>query len=908
MSNDHAVTKTLTNNADICVVVPPAVEEEVFEIQVLHPYKLPLGWRPASHPWRNRAGDEPDTAFCKFPPSFDPTSASDSMVDGMKDVWRWSTPWTVDTTYTLCDEEGWTYGISIASLNNHIAEGTSKTKPRPFDFLRRRRWIRTRIKVQPAEYDDETDSRSYCVLRLDSALAHVVYGRATPLRQMLNLKFNPKEIAMEGWLGKFGHFSHNWRLRYFLLRRDTNTLIYLKDTSSMLQLGQVPITTHTTIEAVAPLTNKTRLQFAFELVNGNHRCRLNAPSEAVKQQWINAIHDIMFKRQPPFALKVSTSQRLRPNYRAECVLPHLTALQDLFTTASAFILSVFDDLFNYGADLSESNAKIQSILKPLSTSPSSAVSTFRAEVVASLDAISAQHIQPLRNLALLSFLKTLQAKEAVYDECMSLLDSIWSYQPPESKAVVNLRRTSSDRRRQALPEMWLQQEDRPQRPSITDNSSEPCSEEATTSDRSLTDVAVLGPKGGRKSSKQSLRRVFGRPEHLERGVDGIIIWANDKDIGSLVAYTLTSKMYVERLEDRCKAINVLMELEDKMIARSRNIYKEIRSKAIHHLKCHVVLNSRTDENDSRESEVDEDEADCTTVTVYFAPQFHCLRHVLQPGNLGYLDSIAQSASWETTGGKSGAFFLLTHDRQFVLKGVTATEFNMFVDLAPSYFDYMASVAENKKPSCLAKILGAYKIKLHGHSKAMYVFAMECSTFGFTTTQMYDLKGVKRNRDVEQPSARRAVLPDENFIDRVPVQVRENDWRRFSMALENDVKFLASCGVIDYSLLLAFNDETLEIRAALIDYVHQFDFLKRVESGAKKMYQLPTVIPPEPYMERFLKAMEKYFLSRQVDEDDDEEAVVTRCLSDTVLQSPSKRIRPRMLSDGSSRRLLKAIGE
>ncbi|KAF0694780.1 Aste57867_14378 [Aphanomyces stellatus] len=932
MSTEDGLPITSTEEADVRVVVPPSVEEEVFEVQIMHPYKLPLGWRPASQPWRDRVGEVPESPFVKLLDSFNPmtNAAHDSMVDDAKETWRWSSSWEVEVSYTACDEDGWTYGLSIASMNNHLAEGTSRTKPRPYDFLRRRRWVRTRVKVTP--HDPAADGRFYCILRLDSAFSHVVHGRATPLRQMHNLTFNNDDIAMEGWLGKYGSLAHNWRLRYFLLRRDTNTLVYLKDLSSLLQLGQVPITTHTAVEMLPSSSGKSKKQFAFEVVNGTHRCRLNAPNQLVKMQWINAIHNIMFKRQPPFALKCAAMHRLRPNYREDCVMPHFDALVALFETVRAFVLDACDDILDPSGAAAATNvlppAGIDKALLP--PTPSAALVAFRADVEARLDAIAAEKIHPVRHIALLSYLKISQVKEEVYQLCLDLVDSILSFQV--SKSMVKLKRTGSDLRRSSIPQMWIDEaaQDKQQRLSISEDSMSTCEmavalmdepPTSTTQPSSSTSSNVTASgagriKMGRKFVKQALRRVFRRAEHLDRGVDGLVVWANDKDIGSLIAYTLVSSMYVDRLEESCGVINVLMELEDRMISRTRNIYKEIKSTSTHHLKCHVVLNQKPALKDSTSDVGDDDEIRSTTVTVYFATQFHCLRHVCKPGNLGYLNSVAKSASWETSGGKSGAFFSLSHDQQFVLKGVSATEFNMFVDFAPTYFKYMADVAEKGRASCLAKIFGAYKIQLPDQSKPMYVLVMECSLFGFTATQLYDLKGVKRNRGVDPDTpVTRKVLPDENFIDRMPVQVREGDLKRFRNALDHDVEFLASVGVIDYSLLLAFNDDTLEVRAALIDYVHQFDFIKRVESGAKKMYQLPTVLPPDQYKERFLHAMDIYFLSRQVEEGSDEESsFLTRCFSDNSQQQQqpqttrAMRIRPRTMSDVSSKQHLLSIVE
>lgn len=63
--------------------------------------------------------------------------------------WMWSHDWLPDVEYTQCDEEGWSYGSTLARINRRLAEGTSSGKREYYHFVRRRRWIRTRVKKPP---------------------------------------------------------------------------------------------------------------------------------------------------------------------------------------------------------------------------------------------------------------------------------------------------------------------------------------------------------------------------------------------------------------------------------------------------------------------------------------------------------------------------------------------------------------------------------------------------------------------------------------------------------------------------------------------------------------------------------------------------------------------------------------
>jgi hypothetical protein len=64
-------------------------------------------------------------------------------------------------------------------------------------------------------------------------------------------------------------------------------------------------------------------------------------------RWVNAIHDIMFQRQPPYALQCASNHRSRPDYHATCVLPHLVALERVVDKASSFLLTAFDDILTH---------------------------------------------------------------------------------------------------------------------------------------------------------------------------------------------------------------------------------------------------------------------------------------------------------------------------------------------------------------------------------------------------------------------------------------------------------------------------------------------------------------------------------------------------------------------------------
>ena len=79
---------------------------------------------------------------------------------------------------------------------------------------------------------------------------------------------------------------------------------------------------------------------------------------------------------------------------------------------------------------------------------------------------------------------------------------------------------------------------------------------------------------------------------------------------------------------------------------------------------------------------------------------------------GFIRSLSTSADWKTTGGKSGAGFFKTVDDRFVIKVISRTELQMFLEFAPAYFEYMTKALFHRLPTSLVKILGVYQIGMH----------------------------------------------------------------------------------------------------------------------------------------------------------------------------------------------------
>lgn len=66
--------------------------------------------------------------------------------------------------------------------------------------------------------------------------------------------------------------------------------------------------------------------------------------------------------------------------------------------------------------------------------------------------------------------------------------------------------------------------------------------------------------------------------------------------------------------------------------------------------------------------------------------------------------------------------------------------------------------------------------------------------------------------------------------------------------------------MDYSLLVGLDENVLVL--GIIDYIRKFTIDKRIESYLKQVVdqsKLPTIVSPTVYKNRFIEAMDRYFL-------------------------------------------------
>ncbi|KAI0922409.1 hypothetical protein AcV7_005948 [Taiwanofungus camphoratus] len=258
-------------------------------------------------------------------------------------------------------------------------------------------------------------------------------------------------------------------------------------------------------------------------------------------------------------------------------------------------------------------------------------------------------------------------------------------------------------------------------------------------------------------------------------------------------------------------------------------------------------------------------------TVYYAKQFDALRRRCGIQDV-FLHSMARSENWAAEGGKSKSNFWKTSDGQFIIKTLVnawnVADLQVLIELGPAYFRYMDATAS--KPSALAKLLGFYTVEIRNlesgttQAKADLV-VMENLFYHQKISKTFDLKGIQ-GRKVKASTSTSKTLFDGEWIEdqrRALILVRPHSKVVLSEAIRADCDFLARSNIMDYSLLLGIDEERKQIACGLVDTIGSYTFAKTLEYKAKQGLNAGkevTVVPPNEYQERFVGAMDDYFLA------------------------------------------------
>ena len=252
--------------------------------------------------------------------------------------------------------------------------------------------------------------------------------------------------------------------------------------------------------------------------------------------------------------------------------------------------------------------------------------------------------------------------------------------------------------------------------------------------------------------------------------------------------------------------------------------------------------------------------------VFYAEQFDALRRKCGVSER-IVESLSRCMKWDSKGGKTKSVFLKTLDDRFVLKSLSTIETQAFLRFAPAYFRIMSESLFHELPSVIAKMLGFYQIiiknSVTGVEFNWFLLVMENLFYDRSPTRIFDLKGSMRNRRIQSTGEQNEVLLDENMVEFIyesPLFSREHSKKLLRASVWNDTLFLSRQNVMDYSLMIAIDENRKELVVGIIDCIRTYTWDKKLESWIKdRGKNRPTVTSPKEYKSRFREAMGRYVL-------------------------------------------------
>lgn len=252
--------------------------------------------------------------------------------------------------------------------------------------------------------------------------------------------------------------------------------------------------------------------------------------------------------------------------------------------------------------------------------------------------------------------------------------------------------------------------------------------------------------------------------------------------------------------------------------------------------------------------------------VFFAEQFDAVRRKCGVDER-IVESLSRCLKWDSKGGKTKSVFLKTLDDRLVLKSLSPIETQAFLRFAPAYFRLMSEALFHELPSVIAKMLGFYQVIIKNPATGVdfnwYLLVMENLFYDRSLTRIFDLKGSMRNRRIKSTGEQNEVLLDENMVEFIyesPLFSREHSKKILRASIWNDTLFLSGQNVMDYSLMIAIDEDRKELVIGIIDCIRTYTWDKKLETWIKdRGKNRPTVTSPREYKNRFREAMGRYVL-------------------------------------------------
>eukprot|EP01038_Epipyxis_sp_PR26KG_P011644 gene11644-15594_t len=168
------------------------------------------------------------------------------------------------------------------------------------------------------------------------------------------------------------------------------------------------------------------------------------------------------------------------------------------------------------------------------------------------------------------------------------------------------------------------------------------------------------------------------------------------------------------------------------------------------------------------------------------------------GDFNYIEFIANS--------KSGQFFFYSHDGKYMIKTQTKQESKLLRKIMRQYVEHLS----NNPNSLLVRFYGMHRVRMKKLQRDIY-FVIMSSVFDTDKPihHKYDLKGSLVGRLTNEEDCLAGAVQKDINLTRSGKKLRldQNKYSILTETLRNDVNFLKSLNIMDYSLLVGIHNSS-----------------------------------------------------------------------------------------------------